>query len=154
METRITFGPFGEEIQEIPLRHQRDELALRRQMAEVDHRNALGAHLECEPRHLVVRNLQKFVEQAELVHQLEGRGVHGVTAEVAEEVLVLLKHGDVDSGTRQQKAQHYSGRSAAGDGAARGDRPGHAQKQAPRSATWWPSSSKVPKPSTTTAAPT
>ena len=41
---------------------------------------------------LVVRQLQELVEQAELVHHFERRGMDGVAAEVAQEVAVLLQH--------------------------------------------------------------
>ena len=65
-------------------------------------------------RDLLVRPLEELVEQAELVHHLERRGMDGVAAEVAEEIRVLLQDDDVDAGTRQQEAQHHAGRTAAG----------------------------------------
>lgn len=36
MEARKALAVVGEEIEEVPLRHQRDELAARRQVTEVD----------------------------------------------------------------------------------------------------------------------
>ena len=71
---------------------------------------------------LGMRQLEELVEQAELAHQLEGRGMNGVAAEVAQEVAVLLQHDDVDAGARQQKTEHHPGRPAAGNAALRGDR--------------------------------
>ena len=68
-----------------------------------------------------MRQLQELVEQAELVHDLERRGMDGVAAEIAQEVAVLLQHDDVDAGARQQEAQHHARRPAAGDAALRGD---------------------------------
>ena len=157
MEFRIALALLGEEIEEVPLRHQRDEFAAGRQMAEVHHRDALGADLEGQARHLLVRHLEEFVEQAELVHQLERRGMNGVAAEVAEEILVLLQHDDVDAGAGEQKAEHHAGRPAAGDAAARGDGFGHRRAIRSRRRARPPCSRRaasVPKASTTTAAPT
>ena len=51
-------------------------------------------------------NFKKVVEQAELAHDVEGRGMDGVAAKVAQEVGMLLEHDDVDAGARQQEAEH------------------------------------------------
>ena len=67
--------------------------------------------------HLLVRQLEELVQQAELVHHFERRGMDGVAAEVAQEIRVLLQHDHVDAGARQQEAEHHPGRPAAGDGA-------------------------------------
>ena len=48
-----------------------------------------------------VRQAVESVEQAELVEQAQGDRVHRVAAEVAQEVGVLLEHGDLDAGARQ-----------------------------------------------------
>ena len=73
---------------------------------------------------LLVRPREELVEQAELVHDLQRRGVDGVAAEVAQEVGVLLEHDDVDAGAREQEAEHHPGRTAAGDAAAGAERAG------------------------------
>jgi len=62
-----------------------------------------------------VADLEKFVEDAELVHQLEGGGMDGVTAEIAEEVLVLFEDGDGKAGASEEQAEHDSGRASADD---------------------------------------
>ena len=62
---------------------------------------------------------QEFVEQSQLVHQFQRRGMDGVAAKIAEEIGVLLQHDDVDAGPRQQEAQHHPGRTAADDAATR-----------------------------------
>jgi hypothetical protein len=72
-------------------------------------------------RLLVVRQLEKLVEQAELGHDFQRRGVNGVAAEIAQEVGMLLKHDNVDAGARQQEAEHPPAGSAADDAATRGD---------------------------------
>ena len=41
--------------------------------------------------------------EAELVEQGEGGGVHGVAAEVAQEVGVLLQHRDLDAGAGHEQ---------------------------------------------------
>src|SRR6476620_9466340 len=71
----IALAMLGDKIEEVPLRHERDEFAVRRQVAEINHRDALGADLEREASDLLVWQLEEFIEQPELVHQLERRGM-------------------------------------------------------------------------------
>ncbi len=82
----------------------------------------LLAELGAEARHFLVRQLQEFIEQAKLVHDVQRRGMDGVAAEVAQEVGVLLQHDGPDAGARQQEAQHHAGRAATHDAALGGER--------------------------------
>ena len=59
------------------------------------------------------------LEQAQLIEQAQGDRVHGVAAEVAQEVGVLLQHGHVDAGARQHQSQKQSRRAAPDDRACR-----------------------------------
>ena len=118
----IPLPVLGEKVQEVPLRHERHERAVRSDVSEVAHRHRLSADDAADLAHLGVRALEELVEQAELVHDVERRRVHGVAAEVAQEVSVLLQHHDVDAGAGQQESEHHSGGSAAGDAAAGLDR--------------------------------
>ena len=45
VECLVALALLGEEIEEVPLRHQRDEFAVRRQMAKIGHLNVFGADL-------------------------------------------------------------------------------------------------------------
>ena len=67
--------------------------------------DALVADLTRELAHLLMRALEEIVEHAELVHDLERRGMDGVAAEVAQEIGVLLQHHDIDAGAGQQEAR-------------------------------------------------
>src|SRR5215475_13798921 len=62
---------------------------------------------------LLMRTLEEFFEQPELVHHLERRGMDGVAAEVAQEIGMLLEHQDVDAGAGEEKAEHHPGWSTA-----------------------------------------
>ena len=62
-----------------------------------------------------VRQLEEFLQQPQLMHDLQGGGMHRVAAEIAQEVLVLLQHRDIHPGAGQQKAAHHARRAAAGD---------------------------------------
>ena len=42
-----------------------------------------------------------LVEQSELVHYLEGRGMNGIAGKVAQEIAVLFQHQDFDAAARQ-----------------------------------------------------
>ena len=50
------------------------------------------ADLHADVIDLRMRQLEEFVEQAELVHHFERRGMHGVAAEIAQEIGVLFQH--------------------------------------------------------------
>ena len=100
------------------MRHQGNEFAACRQTAEIRDRDALVADLCGNVVDLLVRKLEKLVQQPELMHHLERRGMDRVAAEVAQEVLVLLQHDHVAPGAREQKAGHHAGRPAAHDAAA------------------------------------
>jgi len=76
------------------------------------------ADLAVEGRDLVMGQLQEILEQAQLVHHLQRRGVNGVAAEVAQEIGMLLQHQHLDAEARQEQAQHHAGGAAAGDAAA------------------------------------
>jgi hypothetical protein len=121
IEARVALAVRGQEIEEIPLRHQRDELAARRQVTEVHEGELLGTERAAERVRLGVRQGEEFVDQAELVHHLEGRGMDGVAAKVAQEVGVLLEHHHVHAGACEQEAEHHAGRATANDAAASGN---------------------------------
>ena len=70
------------------------------------------------PRTLV-GPLEELVEQSQLVHQFQRRGVDRVAAEVAEKILVLLQNHDIDPSARASKiAQHHPRRPAPDNAAA------------------------------------
>jgi hypothetical protein len=117
-EHRVAGGLPGEEVQEVPLRHEGDEAAVCRQVPEVGDRERRVPDLGGQLRRLLVRQPQERLEQAELVDHLERGGVDRVAAEVAQEVGVLLEDQDLDAGPGQQEAEHHPGRPAAHDAAA------------------------------------
>ena len=117
IEGRVDLAVRRQKIEEVPLRHQRDEFAARRQVAEVGKRNGGVADLSAQPGDARVRQLEEFVQQAELMHELQRRGMNGVAAKIAQEVGVLLQHHHRHAGARQQKAEHHAGRSPAGNAA-------------------------------------
>ena len=120
MESRVAFAPFSQEIQKVPLRHLGDEFALRRQTPEIRHLDAFVADLTDQRLDLLMRQLEKRVNQSELIHHFERRRMHRIAAKIAEKIGVFLQHHDIDAGARQQKSQHHSGGAAAGNAA-----PGH-----------------------------
>jgi hypothetical protein len=105
----------------MPLRHEGDEFAARRQMREISDDDALIADLPGDLAQLVMGPRQEGLEQPQLRHHLERRGVDGVAAEIAQEIGVLLQHDGVDAGARQQRPQHHPRRPAADDAAAGAD---------------------------------
>ena len=66
------------------------------------------AELRAQLAHLLVRQAQELLRHAELMQQLERRGMDGVAAEVAQEVAVLLEHHDLEAGAREEQAEHHA----------------------------------------------
>ena len=122
IEGRVALAVVGDKIEEVPLRHQRNELAARRDVTKIDQLYVVGADLGAELFNLLMRNFKKLVDQTELRYQFKRGGMHGVAAKVAEEVAVFLQNDDVDAGARQQISQHHPRRAAAGNAALGGDR--------------------------------
>ncbi len=118
----VALAVLGQEVEEVPLRHQRNEFAVRRQVAKIDHLNVFGADLRRQRFDFLMRQLQELIDQAQFEHQLERRRMNRVAAEIAEEIGVLLQHHDLNAGARQQKSEHHAGGAAAGDAALRRDR--------------------------------
>ncbi len=62
-----------------------------------------------------MRALQKGIEQPEFVEDAQGGRMHGVAAKIAQEVGMLLQHGDAQSCPGEQQAGHHARGSAADD---------------------------------------
>ena len=121
----------AQEVEEVPLRHHRDERIAGVEPGEVGDAELLGADLALHLPDFLVRQLRKASAQPELVHHRQRRGVDGVAAEVAEEVGVLFQHQGLDAGPPEQVAEHHSRRPAADDAAARRDPPHADLRSAP-----------------------
>jgi hypothetical protein len=115
VERRIAAAFLGEEVEEIPLWHERHEAALRSQIRHVTQYDRLASNTSADSRDLLVRPFQELFEQTKLVHHLKCRGMNGIAPEVAQEIGVLLQNEDLDSGPRQQIPQHYPSGATAGD---------------------------------------
>src|ERR1700730_17772119 len=119
MERRVALAAIGEEVEEIPLRHQRDELAAGRQVGEIRESISPTAEICADAASFLVRQLEEHVEQTELAHHVDGRGMDGAAPERAQAVAMVLESDDVDTGAREQQAEHDPARSASYDTAAR-----------------------------------
>src|SRR5271170_6965178 len=101
MEMRVDFRFFGDEIQEVPLRHERDEFAVRGQMRKVGYRHRKVVDDGSDLRQFLMWTAQEFVENSQLVHQFERGGMDGVASKIAQKIRVLFEHNYVDSGTSE-----------------------------------------------------
>ena len=115
MEIGKRLGFARQEIQKVPLRHQGDEFADRRQAGEIADGEMPVADLQIGGADFAVRQLEEFFQETQLMHHLQGRGMHRVAAKIAQEILVLFQHRHVHAGAGQKKAQHHAGRAAARD---------------------------------------
>jgi hypothetical protein len=113
---RLLLGRGREQLEEIPLRHQRDVLVRAGDSTQVDpYLAALHGHRQ--GLDVAMRHLGELRPESEFVEQPQCAGVHGVAAEVTQKVGVLLHHRHVDACPREQQPQHDSGRATAGDDA-------------------------------------
>ncbi len=76
----------GEEVEEVPLRHEGDELGDGGEVARSRRWGRSGRRCWRRGGRSAEWGMEEAVEEAELVEELEGGGVDGVAAEVAEEV--------------------------------------------------------------------
>ena len=102
-----------EQVEQVPLRHQRDVLVRARQPAEVAELDGPAVELHRGPVEAALGERGEPRSEAELVEQGQRGGVHGVAAEVAQEVGVLLQDGHRDAGAGEQQAQDHPGGAAA-----------------------------------------
>ena len=105
----------AQEIEEVPLRHHRDERRRRIEVRQVADRPFAPGEPQLGAVDLVVRPLQEALEHPELVEDLHRRRVDRVAAEIAEEVGVLFEHPHVAAGAREQQAGHHPAGPAADD---------------------------------------
>ena len=113
---RLAPSSLGDKSEEVPLRHQGDVLVASRQPAQIGDRDLTGVELGGQRLDVADRRQRvELLSQAELVEHGQGRGMHRVPAEVAEEVAMLLQHRDLNPGTGEQQAQHEARRTPADD---------------------------------------
>ena len=86
-------------------------------MREICNRHDLVADLAAKGARFLMRTLQKLLQQPELVHDFERRGVDRVAPEVAQKIGVLFEHQNRNPRSSEQKPQHHAGGAAAGDAA-------------------------------------
>jgi len=112
----------GEEIEEVPLGHERNEFGVSGKMGEVGHGDRSVADGDRHPADLGVGKLEELLEEVEFIEDLESGGVDGVTAKVAEEVCVFFEDGDGNALAREKEAEHNSCRASADNAAGGGER--------------------------------
>src|SRR5579885_906352 len=83
-------------------------------MAQIHQLHALVADLPGQPFDLLMRQSEKFFEEAKLVHQFKRRWMNRVAAEVAQEIGVLLQYDCIDAGPSEQETEHHPRGAAAG----------------------------------------
>src|SRR2546423_6714345 len=111
-ELRVQLPFFRKEIQEIPLRHQREKFAMSWKMRKIGDGYYEILDLTADLGQLLMRPAQEIVQQSKLVHQLERRRMNRVPAKITQKIRVLFEDHYIDSGASEQKPQHHSRRSA------------------------------------------
>jgi hypothetical protein len=86
-------------------------------MREIGKHQFHVAHHRAQLAYLLMPTRQELVQQAQLVHDLQGRRVHRDTPKIAQKISVLFQHQHRHPGARQQQPQHHAARAAARDAA-------------------------------------
>ena len=107
-EMRIRFALARQKFQKVPLRHHRDVRRLDRQMRKIGYPERSLSEPCDEVWHFLMWQGEKLIEPAKLVHDAERRGMNGVATKIAQEIAVLFKHDNINSGTRQENAEHHA----------------------------------------------
>src|SRR5262249_10257877 len=94
------------------------EATASRQMRKVRDRDRLPPDVAGQLPRLLVGPAEEVLQKSQLVHQLKGRRVNGIAAEVPQEGAVLLEDEHVHASAGEQEAQHHPSRAAARDAAA------------------------------------
>src|SRR5438445_12320575 len=102
----------GEKIQKIPLRHESDEFAARGQPREIRDRHGVPVDHAAQLSHFLIRLLKEFLEQSELLHQLERGGMNRIAAKIAIEIRMLFQYDHLKTTARQEKPHHNARRPA------------------------------------------
>src|SRR5690606_17659930 len=114
-EGRIKLRLLRNEIEKVPLGHHRNEGRSDGQMLQCRDRVALPEQIERHRVELRVRFLEQFLKQADLVKQLERRGMDRVAAKIAEEIGMFFEHYHLHPGTREEEPCNHAGRPPAHD---------------------------------------
>ena len=115
MERRIAAALFGQEVQEVPLRHHRDEPASCPEVGHIGQYDFVASDPAERLGKALMRQFQQCLQQSQFMHHFKRRGMNRVATEIAQEIGVLLQHRDLHSGPRQQIPQHDSGGAATRD---------------------------------------
>ena len=114
-----SLGMVREKIQEIPVGHQGYELAMSRHMPKVDGLKCGVSNNDAEGSDLLMGQSQEVVKKPQFMEHFQRGWMHGISAEIAEEILVLLEHGDLDTVAGHEISEHHTGRSATHNAAGR-----------------------------------
>ena len=109
----------GEEVEEVPLGHERYEFGVGREVREVGHGDDAVADVSGELGDLRVRNSKKFVEQTQLVKEFQRRRMDRIATKIAQEIRVFFEDRDGYPAACEKEAEHHACRASAND-AARG----------------------------------
>src|SRR5258708_19451337 len=108
MELRVSLRLLRDEVQEFPLRHQRYEFAVRRQVRKVrdDHGDVFD--LAADLGQLLVRPPQELIENSKFVHQFQGRGMNCVPSKIAQKISVLFQDHHIHTPPSHQQTSNHA----------------------------------------------
>ena len=105
----------GAQVEQVPLRHHRDVLVFPGQVAQFGRGDDRVADRQRHLLHPARGQIGELLAEPQFVQQIQRARVDRVAPEIAQEVRVLLQHGHLDAGPRQQQPQHDARRSSARD---------------------------------------
>jgi len=109
VEVRQLPRRIGQKVEEIPLGDEGDVGVGNREVLEVGQADHSLVDHRSQLRDTLLGHLREPSAQTKLVEHVERGGMDRVAAEVAEEVIVLFEHEDLDAGAGEEESKHRAG---------------------------------------------
>ena len=129
---RVLLARGRQQVEQVPLRQEPDVRVGDPKPAEIGQGERPVGEGHGQSLGVAMRECGQLFAEPELVEQVEGGRVHGVPAEVPQEIGVLLQQHHPNAAAGEQQGQHHPGRPAAGHADIGGDRV-DAHARSPRS---------------------
>src|SRR6266550_3134407 len=97
MKSWIARGLILDEIQKIPLRHEAEKLAARRQVSQIRERDKFIADLPADLSDFLMRTFEKLFDQTKFVDDFERGWMNRVATEIAKKISMLLEDDHWDA---------------------------------------------------------
>src|ERR1700730_13002007 len=108
LKTWITPALLDDEVQKIPLRHQREKLAMGWKMSEVGDLEHVVAKLAGKFTHLLMRAPQEIFQKTKFRYHRQRGSMNDNSTKNAHKIKLLFENKNIKTHASQQKTKHHS----------------------------------------------